>query len=396
MERFLRFLAQEPGTICNFISYHRKGSWRLDNDSPWLGGLIDAAEAAAAAVLRLAPQRAHGLELINDEADMKVGFDRPFEPRMTERFAAWLAATLIAHEELNEKYVQQGLRFIAASDNVNQHLIRSRFDGRRSIMTTASDAPDDLLKLPVYAFYELLPFLTGRRHAVMSDATGRPALTPVVHRLTAIDRDQISVLFTSYLDRSTPRDVGGHKAVINYLIKDVPWDRINVVEFRIDGAHANPYAVANAAAGGGFGPQSSDLIRRLRAAQELAVTAPIQSGVVITNRAFRTRTDLDPFATVLLWITPFRVGIPAAPAWIKAEPHDGNVIVSWAPSSMTDFYRYEVLCFGRDGGNLCPSPLRSALWVDTAPPVGEHLYGVRTVTASEMASEVLWAAPVRI
>jgi hypothetical protein len=101
-----------------------------------------------------------GWKLINDEADMKVGFDQPFEPRMTERFPAWLAATLIMHEALNEKYAQQGLRFIAASDNANQQLIRSRFDGRRSIMTMASGAPDDLLKLPVYAFYELLPFLT--------------------------------------------------------------------------------------------------------------------------------------------------------------------------------------------------------------------------------------------
>ena len=159
MEAFLRFLADEPGMQCTFISYHRKGAWFLDQDAPWLGGLQAAAQEIAEAVLRLAPERARGLELINNEADMKVGFDVPFEPRMTERFPAWLAASLIVHENLSEKYAAQGMQFIAASDNANQHLIRTPFDGRRSVMTRASAAPDDLLKLPVYAFYELLRLL---------------------------------------------------------------------------------------------------------------------------------------------------------------------------------------------------------------------------------------------
>jgi hypothetical protein len=34
IERFLQFLASEPEMQCNFISYHRKGSWSLGNDRP--------------------------------------------------------------------------------------------------------------------------------------------------------------------------------------------------------------------------------------------------------------------------------------------------------------------------------------------------------------------------
>ena len=34
MERFLRFLADEPAMQCSFISYHRKGAWFLDQDAP--------------------------------------------------------------------------------------------------------------------------------------------------------------------------------------------------------------------------------------------------------------------------------------------------------------------------------------------------------------------------
>jgi hypothetical protein len=348
-------------------------------------------------VLRFVPERVRGLEIINNEADMKVGFDLPFEPRMTERFAAWLAATLIVHDALNERYAPQGLRFIAASDNANQQLIRSRFDGRRSIMTMASDVPDDLLKLPVYAFYELLPFLTGRRATAGRRAAGQ--LPPDVYCLAAVDHDQIGVLFTSYRDRSSPAEAGGGGVAISYLIEDLPWDRINVVAFRIDRTHGNVYGLANSAASAVQDQRGSALIRELRMNQELVAAAPIQRGLAVVGGAFWTSVELDPFATVLLWITPSRAGTPPNPAWISAERHGQNGVVRWEPSAAMDFYGYEVFRTRPDGtaqDGIAPAPLRSALWVDMAPVSGEYVYGVRTVNASGGRSEIVQAAPVRI
>jgi glycosyl hydrolase family 39 (putative alpha-L-iduronidase) len=399
IERFLRFLADEVAVQCNFISYHRKGAWFLDQDAPWLAGLQDAAEQIAQIVLRLAPGRVRGLELINNEADMKVGFAQPFEPRLTERFPAWLAASLMVHETLSAKYAMQGMRFLAASDNANQHLIRSPFDGRRSVMTRASNLPDDLLKLPVYAFYELLRLLGGRRATVVAASADAFFPSTDLLRLATVDENQVSVLLTSYPDRHVPEDPGGRGWVVDYTLKDIPWPRINAVWFCVDHAHTNPL-VAAGGAGAAAMLEGPEIIRRVRTAQELGVLAPMQSGLSMSkDGVFQDSVDLAPFATKLLWITPFSPDRPAAPTWLAAEASHGNAVLRWIPAREASFYTYEVFRIGADrqpGPRLSPLPLRSALWVDTAPPPGTHVYGIRTVTASGIPSVVVSGRPVRI
>ena len=398
MERFLRFLADEPSVQCDFISYHRKGAWFLEQDAPWLGGLQAAAESIAGAVLRLAPGRVPGLELINDEADMKVGFATPFAPRMTQRFPAWLAASLIVHEALSVKYADQGLRFLAASDDANQQLIQAPFDGRRSVMTRTSGGPDDLIKLPVYAFHELLRLLGGRRATGV--AAPAEALFPIgdLLHLAAVDDDRFSVLLTCYPDRSAPAQAGGFGWTVDYTLTDIPWPRINAVWFCVDQTHTNPLSSA-----GGTGAATTldgpEAIRRVRAAQELAVIAPIRSGIGVSGRMFQDQVELAPFATVLLWMTPFSPDVPAAPAWIAAEASRGNAVLRWSPAPEASFYSYEVFRWGADGQpgpRVSPMPLRSALWVDTAPASGTAVYGVRVVTASGIGSAIVAGPPVRI
>jgi len=393
MERFLRFLATEPELRCGFISYHRKGIWTLDRDEPVrLAGLAEAAERIAQAVLRLAPARAPGLCIVNDEADMKVGFDLPYEPRLTERFASWLAASLIVHEDLSAKYASHGIRFLSASDDANQQLIQAPFDGRRSVMTRAT-APDDLLKLPVYAFYELLPLLGDRRCTEVSRLLAADAFFPqtdLLHLATVAD-SHIAVLFTSCPDQE-----GGHPGwTLDYTLKDVPWPRVNAVWFRVDRTHSNAYAAA-----GRRMPvvlDGPDAVRLIRAAQELGVAGPIRSGLALQDGAFHDHLDLDPFATALLWITPFSPDPPATPAWLTAEANNGNAILRWTPSRDPAFYSYEVFRLGPDGPGprLSPLPLRSALWVDTAPAPSIHAYGVRALTASGVPGEIVPGTPER-
>ena len=108
-------------------------------------------------VLAIVPERATNMPLINNEADMKVGFDLPYEPRMTEQFPAWLASLFVAYDESERAHRDTGMRFHAASDNANLHLVQGPFDGRRAVMTRAAPtATSNLFKLPVYQFYELL------------------------------------------------------------------------------------------------------------------------------------------------------------------------------------------------------------------------------------------------
>lgn len=389
MERFLRFIQREPALRCEFISYHRKGIWVTGEDEPLLARLGDAAAEVADLVLRLVPERARGLYIVNDEADMKVGFDDPFEPRLTEQFPAWLAASLILHEDLSDRYAPHGMRFLAEADDANQQLVRAPFDGRRSLMTpTSANAPEDLLKLPVFAFYELLPLLGDRRCV---SRTGSDPVTTELRRLATVANTQIGVLFTSFPDQR--RGPGWR---VEYTLEAIPWPRINVAWFRIDHTHANAFTASGEQMPAVL--QGPEVLRRIRSAQELGVAAPIRSGLVLNDGVFRDDLELAPFATALLWITPFSSEPPAPPQWLSGEASSGNAVLRWTPSRQTGFYTYEVFRMppDRPGVRVSPVPLRSAMWVDTAPPPGAHVYGVRTVTASGVASALVSGPRIRI
>ena len=79
------------------------------------------------------------------------------------------------------------------------------------------------------------------------------------------------------------------------------------------------------------------------------------------------------------------------PAWLETAIDSGNVLLRWSPNREPFFYSYEVFRL-RDGVPeelVTPDPLRSALWIDTAPPPGRSTYGVRVVSASGVASPIV-------
>lgn len=208
-----RFLADEPRVQCDFISLHRKGSWITGEGEPELGRLVQAVNETASAILRIVPDRARGMVVVNDEADMMVGFDRPYPPRMTHQSTAWLAASLVAHDALDQAWAPHGIRFCAFGDNANQQLAQGPFDGRRMLMAPASGAGDDLVKLPVFAFYELLRFLSPQRLPV-------PHMPPGVSALVTAGPGGIAALFTRY---------GEGEAEFDWAPSGVPWRQVNVV-----------------------------------------------------------------------------------------------------------------------------------------------------------------------
>ena len=355
VERFLRFLADEPGVQCDFISLHRKGAWTNEEGDPDLQRLVRAADETARAIVRIVPGRARGMVVVNDEADMMVGFDRPYPPRMTHQSAAWLAASLVAHDALDRAWAPHGVTFRAFSDNANQQLARGPFDGRRMLMTPvsngASEAADDLVKLPVFAFYELLRLLGPRR-------LPPPQVPPGVSALATAGPSGIAALFTRY---------GEGMASFDWT-PGVPWRRVNVVQFRVDAGHTNPAP--------GMAPAA------MRRAAELGVAAPIRRGAAPGPE----RVTLGPYETALVWVTPARAGTPAAPAWIEVRPQAAGTLLRWTPSTDPALYSYEVT---RDGIPITPDPMRAASWVDAGAP-GPGRYAVRTVTASGGRSA--WAA----
>jgi len=368
MERFLQFLHREPRVKCDFLSMHRKGIWVAGEHEPRLARLEATARETADALLRLAPERARGMAVVNDEADMKVGFDTPYEPRMTEQFPAWLAASAILHDRLSAEYARHGIRFVAAADHANQHLVQAPFDGRRSVMTQLSTDPADLVKLPVFHFHELLRLL-GDRHGTVAAAERLP---PGLFHLVTTGRTGVTALLTHYPDGPVA------PAELDYTLRDLPWPRVNLARFGIGAALSNSYT----AAGRTLLPKVADCAG-IRSAAELGVTEPIQHGIMPDDGAIRLRLRLASFETVLIWVTPTGTESPATPVWVQVANEGGSTVLRWTPGREPDLYSYEVR---RNGRLISPIPLRAAVWVDAAVPPGQHTYGVRAVSASGVAS----------
>jgi hypothetical protein len=213
-----------------------------------------------------------------------------------------------------------------------------------------------------------------------------------------VNEHYLSVLFTAYPDRHTPTDPVPPGWILDYSLTHIPWPRINAVWFLVDNAHANSFAAAREVDAATV-LDDPETMRHVRAAQELGVAAPLRSGLILSENTFQDSVNLAQFATALLWITPFSPDSTASPTWLAAEVSQGNAILRWTPTRDAKFYTYEVFRMGPDGQPgpcLSPRPLRAALWVDTAPPPGTHIYGIRTVTASGVTSDLVSGPPIHI
>jgi hypothetical protein len=391
MERFLRFLSDNPDLKCDFISLHAKGSWSSEQEPEFdtsVNAMIETAETA----LAINAGRFSGLLIINDEADMRVGFNIPYMARMDHRFSAWLCSLMIAYDQLNERFRAAGFRFLAASDNANQQLVKTAFDGRRSIMTRASSSARDLIKLPVFNFYEILRLLGDRRGTMVSGSEYVYPNSQVFH-LVSVAETHITVVFSIYpRTRSEPAQSWS----LDYSLTEIPWRHVNVAEFRIDATHSNSFATAQRGRVGPY-PASAEL-RDIRSVQEFATQSPIKRNLLLPGGNFDTVLALSPWAIVALWITPVILDKPSDPEWIETAVEDGNVILRWTPNREPCFYSYELfsLTDREEPSLLSPLPLRSAIWVHTAPAPGVYTYGVRAISASDVPSRLVVSAPVAV
>jgi hypothetical protein len=388
IERFLRFIASGPDLQCEFVSLHRKGTVQADPPDP--RRLLLAAEEIAKIAPAIAPERFAGLTIINNEADEKVGFEVPYAPRMDHRAAAWLGAITVIHTSLAERYRAFGLRFMAAADNANLQLVQEPFDGRRSLMTVAPDSATDLLKLPVYGFYEMLRLLGDRVGTV---ADGQHLLFPAtdLYHLATVADSRVGSLLAYYPD---PGVRNSQPCTLDYMIEGLPWTEVNVALFRIDRDHSNSYTAAGGSDQNPFPAPDPGERGAIRQAQEVTVARPIARGVAVPGGRYRESLTLAPYTTLCLWITPVLATNPDAPTWFEIDERGEQTVLRWEPSPDPHFYSYEV--FRMDGGiaavRLTPDPLRAALWIDTTPPSADQSYGVRVVNASGIAGPLVIAS----
>jgi hypothetical protein len=391
MERFLRFIAANPKLRCDFVSLHRKGT--VGDDPPDPRRLEIASTDTAHQALAIDARRFEELTIWNNEADEKVGFEVPYAPRIDERGAAWLAAVVVIHDQLGERYREADLRFAAAADNANLQLVQSPFDGRRSIMTRVGTAETDLLKVPAYGFYELLRLLGDRHGAVVSGSARLFPHTDLYH-LTTVATTHVASLLTYYPDPDTETSTSH---VVEYAITDLPWPRVNIARFQIDRVHSNSYTAAGGSASNPFPIPSPEQILTIRQRQELTLVRPIARDIAVPAGTYTETLTLEPFTTLCLWITPLQTTAPRAPTWLQTTVRNGNAVLRWSPNPEPFFYSYELFRL-RDGvpeERISPDPLRSALWIDTTPSATGAKYGVRAVSASGVASSLVVSGVTR-
>jgi hypothetical protein len=435
MANFVQFLVNNP-VQCDFLSFHAKGNWQpclnatVPSDlnalsgAPELQMVVAAADQAAQLV-----QDAHLTSIatiVNNEADMRAYFALPFKPRMTEQYPAWLTALTIAYDALSSEYAP--IRFMLGSDNAELPLVgytetqnlqsaafvASSFGQQRSIMTAAStwdegSCPTDLLKVPVYGYYELLRLLGDQHGAFLSGSNNyypNPAANPsdLFHAIT-VASDHIGSFFCVY--PPTPPGAGASPESwdLHYSIVGISWPKINWYQFQIDGTHSNGFTAANgpsqepdATSCTQDRPPASFLsldglpVPAIRQAQELSVVSA-NTNMSLPDGVFKTELTIPqppPYQTTVFWITEYVMTALDAPEWGLSSPAvldpNGNVVLRWTPSTDATFYSYQVY---RDelADPVSPVPLRSALWVDTNPGAGTHSYYVVAVNASGNPSD---------
>jgi hypothetical protein len=423
---------------CDFISFHAKGDWV--GHLPWLQDVIDTTESAVEQYTS-DPQYGgyfDGKPIVNDEADMRVGAGTRYYPRMTSQFPAWLMALTIACDSLSSQYRPNGAQFISGSDNAHLELVGWQppvttgpgsmsgayaFGQQRSIMTAASQwdagtveaplCPADLVKVPVYNFYEFLRLL-GNQHGVFISgqqnfyptSSSSDLFSAITVGVQAGAATHVCWVFCVY-PPTIPAD-GAASAVpqswsFNLEVLDLPadWARVNWVQFLIgpggDGlADSSSFAVAQSEAGihaepeppatpnstGVYQPPTPPTLLSLgsltpadiRMAQEVPLVQ-YMTDYQSTGNAWQSPAPItfEPFSTTMIWITRYDPDTaPAGPSqasYILPDgttvpipvaarvPNSQNVVLTWQyPPDDPNFFYFEVT---RDGKMISPEPART-------------------------------------
>jgi hypothetical protein len=442
-----------PPLQCDFISLHAKGDWlgyllpMLTNQAGSTTGVIDTVESAVSQFTSLATYKGYfdNKPIVNNEADMRLLAGVSFYPRMTSQFPAWLTALMIANDSLTSEYAPKGgAQFVCGSDNAHLELVgwqqlpsdaSGSFSGgggfgqQRSIMTAASAweagtasspvCPQDLVKLPVYNFYELLRLLGDQHGVFVSGQENFYPTDPNSDLFSAItvgapsgQLTHVCWVFCVYptdvpnvqpKDLPTPQDWSTYVEVIglpdSWATSGVNWVQFQIGPAAKDDPDDNSFTVAqtsqpeavpaepvteNAIGAWPYdisvAPAQVDLSNpafdagKVRMAQELGLVQYMQA-VAVPGGVWKSLApvDFEPYSSTVFWITQYDpTVVPATP--VQASYTDGtiipiatlvggNVVIRWQwtdsnESSYNSFFYFEVRRTGtRTGAAITISPL---------------------------------------
>jgi hypothetical protein len=455
---------------CDFISLHAKGDW-TENQLPNLPAVINTVESAFSQYANAGAYNHHfnNTPIINDEADMRVGASLPFYPRMTEQFPAWLTALMIASDSLSSQYRSSGTQFYSCSDNAHLELVGYQqqygptglptddftvegnlsFGQQRSIMMPASQwraggsvgtstppiSPQDLVKVPVYNFYEVVRLLGDQHGAFVSGQQNFYPTDPNSGLFSAItvgtasgQLSYITWVFCVYPTASAnlptigpiPSPLKDLPQAMPVEVIDLPtaaslnWDPLNWVQFQIGppgdptkaittsnpsssfvvaqkgqvealpktwqpGMGPNPVHNSNALYDMPFAPGQVDLTQAgfdaaaVRMNQEVPLVRYGRGEKLASPGTWRSPAAIDfaPYSTIVFWLTPYDT------AWIPATP---GPITRTLPGNTTETVPVAAK-FTTMAGDT--NVVLRWQWTDPSPQAGSFFYfEVQRVVAS--------------
>jgi hypothetical protein len=383
-----------PPLQCDFISLHVKGDW-TEQLLPDVTAVINTMESAVSTFMS---NPAYGgyfdnKPVINDESDMRVGDQVPFYPRMTSQFAAWLTALMIANDSLTSEYATKGgAQFAGGSDNAHLELVgwqqatsalsgEISFGQQRSIMTAASSwnpgtvsAPlcaQDLVKVPVYNFYELLRLLGDQHGVFISGQQNFYPTDPNSDLFSAITFAApggalayvcwvFCVYPTSVPSNGKPPTPPSWSTNVEVIDLPASWTKVNWVQFQIGPAASadtddNSFTVAQTSQPEPVPPVPTmenpmtgtwqyDMptpptqvslsnpafnAANIRLVQEMSLVQ-YEQGVSISSGVWQTpaAVDFEPYSSIAFWITPYDPNsTPVTPVQASYKLPDGTVVL---------------------------------------------------------------------
>jgi hypothetical protein len=322
---------------------------------------------------------------VNNEADMRVGFEVPFWPRMTSQYPAWLTALMIASDSLTSEYARHGVQFVSASDNAHPELTgwqdstgtmsgEYTFGQQRSIMTPASSwaagtpeapvCPQDLLKVPVYNFYEFVRLLGDQHGVFVSGQDNFYPTNPNSSLFSAItvgapsgELTHVCWVFCVYpTSIPDPTQLGGNpfqgpsgwSGSVEVIGLPASWHSINWVQFQIGPGGNLPEFSSFKAAGGNsetvpvpltpaqnpegvweyYVPTTGTQLSLsgfdagpVRMQQELGLVQYMRN-FPVTNGVWESPApvDLGPYSATVFWITPYEGDPSTSPEVTPSAP----------------------------------------------------------------------------
>jgi L-iduronidase len=381
----IEYFTGRTGVALDFISIHEKAApARKEDIVPRTAAMVDR-EIEILKFIRQNHPRFANLPFMNNECDPQVGWKDFHTWHARSYYATWIVKSVFQHQtrmidELSCNYVllsndhgfigEWGNRTLMARFGASQWIE----DGQSGHQSTQAwkqvdfSTPDfTLVKKPAFSAQTLLSLL-GNRRLPVKKITELKYVEDDAELNTIATLDGEAIALVVYFSRDNFYSSGLQS--VRLIIENLPHPKVDIIHYRIDDSHNNPFSLWEAAGAPKF--PDTHLIAKMRHDQEPSVLTSIQSRRVVHKRLLLT-FNLPLHAVSLIYITPSKRELPPMIKNITLHTFPGldgqtEHLLSWENPSSEEVLLHEILYSQTDKGSFAslnyPNLLTTACMLD--------------------------------